>query len=118
MDRVYLQNGEQIDFDFYQNEKDFVVDEIPLGEFKGRGNFIILHVKKVELTTWDMIAVFAEFLKVPAQKIGYAGLKDKHATTTQYISVELKYEKELKKFRHPQIKILSTQHHTESIQMG
>lgn len=118
MNRVYLQNSEPIEFDFYQNEKDFIVDEIPLGEFKGRGNFIIIHVKKVELTTWDMIAAFADFLKIPAQKIGYAGLKDKHATTTQYISVELKYEKELKKFRHPQIKILSTKKHTQSIQMG
>ena len=118
MDRVYLQNGESIDFDFYQNEKDFIVDEIPLAEFRGKGNFLVLHVKKVELTTWDMIAIFSEFLKIPAQKIGYAGLKDKHATTTQYLSVELKYENELKKFRHPQIRILSTKQHTQSIQMG
>ncbi len=118
MDRVYLQNTEPIDFDFYQNEKDFIVDEIPLDTFKGKGNFLVLHVKKVELTTWDMIAIFSEFLKIPAQKIGYAGLKDKHATTSQYLSVELKYEHELKKFRHPQISILSTTKHTQSIQMG
>lgn len=116
--REYLQNGNQIDFDFEQNEKDFIVDEIAHAKFKGKGNFLILHVKKVEMTTWDMIAVFAEFLNIPAEKIGYAGLKDKHATTTQYISVEAKFEKALKKFKHQQIKILSTTKHPHSIRMG
>lgn len=116
--REYLQNGDQIDFDFEQNEKDFIVDEIPHAKFKGKGNFLILHVRKVEMTTWDMIAAFAEFLNIPAEKIGYAGLKDKHATTTQYISIEAKFENALKKFKHPQIKILSKTRHTHSIRMG
>jgi len=117
--REYLQsvNGE-IDFKFYQTPTDFVVDEIPVSEFKGKGNYLILHVKKVELTTWDMVAIFAEYMSIPAQKIGYAGLKDKHATTTQYISVDASYEKMLKKFYHKQIKILSTTRHSHSIRMG
>jgi len=37
-------------------------------EFLGRGNYLILKVQKVEITTWDMIAVFAELLDVPAQR--------------------------------------------------
>jgi tRNA pseudouridine13 synthase len=116
--REYLQSVEDISFKFYQTPTDFVVDEIASEEFKGKGNYLILHVKKVELTTWDMVAVFAEFLAIPAQKIGYAGLKDKHATTTQYISVDASYEKMLKKFYHKQIKILSTTRHSHSIRMG
>jgi tRNA pseudouridine13 synthase len=116
--REYLQSVQDIDFKFYQTPSDFVVDEIPLGEFKGRGNYLILHIQKYELTTWDMVAVFAEYMGVPAQKIGYAGLKDKHATTTQYISVDATYEKMLKKFYHKQIKILSTTRHSHSIRMG
>jgi tRNA pseudouridine13 synthase len=117
LNREYLENKNTIHFQFEQNKEDFIVDEIPLN-FKGKGNFAILHVKKVEMTTWDMIAAFAEFLNIPAEKIGYAGLKDKHATTTQYISVEAKYEKQLKKFKHPQIKILNTTRHIHSIRMG
>lgn len=117
--REYLQNGEVMEFDFEQNEKDFIVDEIPHVDYKkDKGNFLILHVKKVEMTTWDMIAVFAKTLDIPAEKIGYAGLKDKHATTTQYISVEVKFEKALKKFRHKQIKIIGTRKHNHSIRMG
>ncbi|MEA3228162.1 MAG: tRNA pseudouridine(13) synthase TruD, partial [Campylobacterota bacterium] len=46
------------------------------------------------------------------------GLKDKHATTTQYISVEAKYEKSLKKFKNKQIKILKTIRDKFSIRMG
>ncbi|WP_295020916.1 tRNA pseudouridine(13) synthase TruD [Sulfurimonas sp.] len=118
MNREYLQSTQDINFKFYQNERDFVVDEIPLAGFLGRGNYLILHVSKVELTTWDMIAIFAEFLAIPAEKIGYAGLKDKHATTSQYLSVETKYENLLKKFQHKQIKILSTIRHSHSIRMG
>ena len=116
--REYLQNGEVMEFVFEQNEKDFIVDEIAHVKYKDKGNFLVIHVKKVEMTTWDMIAAFAKFLNIPAEKIGYAGLKDKHATTTQYISVELKYEKLLKKFRHPQIKIIGTHKHNHSIRMG
>ena len=117
MQREYLENKNKINFTFEQNKEDFIVDEIPL-HFKGNGNFAIVHVKKVEMTTWDMIAAFAQFLNINAEKIGYAGLKDKHATTTQYISIEAKYEKQLKKFKHPQIKILKVTHHTHSIRMG
>lgn len=89
-----------------------------MGEFLGKGNYLILRVQKIELTTWDMIAIFAEFLQIEAQKIGYAGLKDKHATTTQYISLESKYERELRRFSHPQISILSQTRHSHSIRMG
>lgn len=117
MPRIYLDEKEPIHFKFDQNQDDFIVDEIGL-KWKGSGNFTICHVKKVEMTTWDMIAAFAEYLNINAEKIGYAGLKDKHATTTQYISIEARYEKELKKFRHPQIKILTATRHSHSIRMG
>ena len=117
MNREYLEEREPIHFKFEQNQDDFIVDEIGI-DFKGNGNYTILHIKKVEMTTWDMIAAFASFLNINAEKIGYAGLKDKHATTTQYISIESKFEKELKKFRHPQMKILKSTRHTHSIRMG
>ena len=117
MNREYLEDREPIHFKFEQNQDDFIVDEIGIN-FKGNGNYTILHIKKVEMTTWDMIAAFAEYLNINAEKIGYAGLKDKHATTTQYISIESKFEKELKKFKHPQIKILKSTRHTHSIRMG
>lgn len=117
MQREYLEEKETIYFKFEQNKDDFIVDEIGL-EWKKKGNFLIIRVKKTDMTTWDMISAFAKFLNIDAQKIGYAGLKDKHATTTQYISVEVKYENALKKFKHPQIMIIGYTRHTHSIRMG
>ena len=118
MKREYLQDGEKIEFEFEQNEFDFIVEEIPCREFKGSGNYLICYVEKKNMTTWDMIATFAKFLNINAEKIGYAGLKDKHATTYQYISVEAKYENALKKFKHKQIKILKRVRDKFSIRMG
>jgi len=117
MPRIYLEEKEPIHFKFEQNQEDFVVEEIGL-EWKGSGNFTVYHIQKIEMTTWDMIAAFAEYLNINAEKIGYAGLKDKHATTSQYISIEARYEKEVRKFKHPQIKIMSTTRHSHSIRMG
>jgi tRNA pseudouridine13 synthase len=115
--REYPQDQEKINFKFEQTKEDFIVDENPR-TFSGKGNYIILRVQKTEMTTWDMVAAFATYLNIPAEKIGYAGLKDKHATTTQYISVEAKYEKALKKFKHPGIKILKATRDKYSIRMG
>lgn len=117
MPRVYLEEREPIHFKFEQNQEDFIVDEIGL-EWKGSGNYAVLHVQKIEMTTWDMVAAFASYLNINAEKIGYAGLKDKHATTTQYISVEARFERELRKFKHPQITILSSTRHNQAIRMG
>jgi len=116
--REYLDSVGDIDFKFYQTKDDFIVDEIPSIEFKGKGNSLIVHVKKIEMTTWDMIAVFSEYLGIPAQKIGYAGLKDKHATTTQYISVDVSYERMIKQFRHNQIDVIDITRHSTGIRMG
>jgi tRNA pseudouridine13 synthase len=117
LQREYLQDREKINFKFEQTKEDFIVDENPR-IFSEKGNYLILRVQKIEMTTWDMIAAFAQYLNLPAEKIGYAGLKDKHATTTQYISIEAKYEKALKKFKHPGIKILKRTRDKYSIRMG
>lgn len=50
--------------------------------------------------------------------IGYAGLKDKAATTTQYISLPLKFSKSLKRLKHPQIKLLESFRSTKKLGLG
>lgn len=118
MTRVFLQDHEPIDFLFEQNRDDFIVDEIFAKPFKTKGNFLILHIKKVNITTWDTIDKIASFLNIPASSIGYAGLKDKYATTTQYLSLPLKYEKQLSKFHDKQITILETFKDSKKISIG
>ena len=50
--------------------------------------------------------------------ISYAGLKDKYATTTQYISMPASYEKFFAKFKHPQIEILGSFLSREKLNIG
>ena len=106
-------------FVFNPTSRDFIVDEIPLYEFSGDGEHLILHIRKKDMTTWEMIRVIANYLKIKQRDIGYAGLKDKHAMTMQYISLLAKdNEEKLKRFNHDKIKILGTYRHNNKIRIG
>ncbi len=118
MDRFYSLAHASIDFHFKQSPRDFVVEEIPLYEFAGEGEHLILFVRKKSLTTPEMIGHIARYLGIKNKEIGYAGLKDKHAMTKQYISLHRKYEEAMDSFCHDGIKILSKTYHTNKIRIG
>jgi len=106
-------------FIFNPTSRDFIVDEIPLYEFTGEGEHLIIHIRKKDMTTWEMISALAKYLKIKQRDIGYAGLKDKHAMTMQYISVLAKdNEEKLQTFNHDKIKILGTYRHNNKIRTG
>ena len=107
------------DFIFNPTSRDFIVDEIPLYQFSGEGEHLIVHIRKKDITTWEMITLLAKYLKIKHRDIGYAGLKDKYAMSMQYISVLAKgNEEKLKQFSHNKIKILKTYRHNNKIKVG
>lgn len=53
---------------------------------------MIFRLKKTQLNTLDALFEVAKFLHIDKKMIGFAGLKDKHAQTTQYISIPTKPE--------------------------
>jgi len=107
------------EFLFNQSSRDFTVQEVPLYEFSGEGEHLIVHIRKKDLTTWEMLEILAKYLDINPKDIGYAGLKDKHAMTTQYISILDKGIKEkIERFQHPKIKILDTTRHNSKIRVG
>ena len=118
MDRLYALDHAPIDFHFRQNANDFVVREIPLYEFSGEGEHLVLHIRKKNLSTFEMAGAIARYLGIKQKEIGYAGLKDKHALTYQYISLPKKYEAQMESFEHPHIKILESTYHNNKIRMG
>jgi tRNA pseudouridine13 synthase len=65
----------------------FVVEEIPAYTPTGEGTHTFLWLEKRGLTTFDAIARIAAAFGVAARDVGYAGLKDKQATTRQWVSV-------------------------------
>ncbi len=118
MKKIYYLNHAPIEFYFRQSVRDFVVDEIPLYEFSGDGEHLVLHIRKKNLTTWAMIDIIANHLGIRRGDIGYAGLKDKNAQTKQYISIHKKYEEQLESLEHDDIKILSKTYHNNKIKIG
>jgi tRNA pseudouridine13 synthase len=118
MDRFYSLAHASIDFHFKQSPRDFVVEEIPLYEFSGEGEHLILQVRKKNLTTNEMIGQIARYLGIKNKEIGYAGLKDKNAMTVQYISLHKKYKEALENFNFDGIKILSKTYHNNKIRIG
>lgn len=111
-------NHSKIDVVFKQNKDDFVVTEVPLYDFTGEGEHLILKIRKKDLSTWDAVEIIANFVGCKTRDIGYAGLKDKNAMTVQSISIHKQYEEKLKSFQHENIKILETTYHNNKIKVG
>ena len=117
IERFYPKNDKTLNFKFVQNEEDFIVEEQPI-KFSGAGSFLVLKIVKNNCDTWELIDRLAKFLNVFSNEIGYAGLKDKRATTTQYITIPKKYSKEIKLFRNKKIEIIDTFLHKEKLNIG
>ena len=69
--------------------EDFRVQERLGFSLKGEGQHVWLHIEKKGLTTDDVAKMLARAARVKTREIGYAGLKDRHAVTCQWFSVDL-----------------------------
>lgn len=67
--------------------EDFRVDEIPAYLPSGSGDHVYVRLRKRGLTTQSAVALLARAAVVKERDIGHAGLKDKHAVTTQWFSL-------------------------------
>ncbi len=118
MDRFYSLSHSSIDFHFKQTPRDFVVEEVPLYEFCGEGEHLVLFVRKKGISTLELVSMIARYLGIKNKEIGYAGLKDKHAMTKQYISLHKTHEAKMDAFEHEDVKILSKTYHNNKIRVG
>ncbi len=71
-----------------QIPEDFIVEEIPLFEFKDKGKYTYFLLEKKEYNTERVIQNLSKYYNIPRKKFSYAGNKDKHAITKQYVSVK------------------------------
>lgn len=67
--------------------EDFVVEELLDVDFTGSGEHLYLLLRKRNLNTFWVARQLAEQYQVPPLAVGYAGLKDRRAVTTQWFSV-------------------------------
>ena len=67
--------------------EDFVVDEVLDRQLEGSGEHRLVRIEKIECTTRDAILQIAKAAGIRDRDIGSAGLKDKHAVCTQWLSL-------------------------------
>ncbi len=100
--------------------EDFQVDEILNFAFDGEGEHLLIHVRKRNQNTADVAQKLARHAGVKVRDIGYAGLKDRNAITTQWFSVWLpgKPDPDWSAFENEDLQIISSQRHRRKLQRG
>jgi len=68
--------------------EDFIVKEVIKLKLMKQGPYLIYKLAKKNKNTESAVQVIAQKLHIRRKRIGYAGLKDKKAVTSQYISIK------------------------------
>ena len=102
-----------------QYPEDFRVEEIPLYKADGVGTHCYLKVEKRNFSTMAAADILAKALGRKNIDIGYAGLKDKQAITTQWFSVEHLESSRAKSLELPAgMKVVEISRHRNKIKRG
>lgn len=96
----------------------FVVDEVALYEPSGSGEHLYARVSKRGLATPEMLRIIAKAAKVRERDIGYAGLKDKHAVTSQWLSLPNQALPPAEWELPDRVQVLETSRHTNKLRTG
>ncbi len=100
----------------------FIVKEILGFEFSGHGEHFMVHIRKRGENTKYVVNELAKACGVKSRDVSWAGLKDRHAITEQWISVQLpgKEDPDLTEFvaTHPGVEVLATARHDKKLRPG
>jgi tRNA pseudouridine13 synthase len=98
--------------------EDFRVDEQPAYLPSGHGPHLYLHVEKRGRTTRDVLRQIARSLGVPERDAGYAGLKDRDAVTTQWLSFPVARDPDPAGLSGPGFRVLVASRHQNKLRPG
>ena len=102
-----------------QEPEDFQVDEVPLYPFCGEGEHLMVRLRKRDLTTQQMVRHVAQQAGVGAREIGVAGMKDKHAVTSQWLSLPARGARDPESWQLPrEIQLLEVARHSNKLRTG
>lgn len=104
---------------FRASPQDFIVDEQMQIDLSGSGEHLWLKVRKTGANTDWVAKQLAQAADIPAKDAGYAGLKDRHAVTTQWFSLQLPGKADPNFDVLPaEIEILESQRHDKKLKRG
>ncbi len=98
----------------------FRVDEVLPFDLDGAGGHVWLNIRKRGINTDWLANELARFAKVPQVAVGYAGLKDRHAVTTQWFSIKVEgiVEPVWSDFETDDIQIVTQTRHSKKLKRG
>jgi len=67
--------------------EDFRVEELPLVSPDGRGRYTFYRLTKRGVGTIEAVQAICRRWNLAVRRVSYAGLKDRHAATTQYLTI-------------------------------
>ncbi|MEJ2214466.1 MAG: tRNA pseudouridine(13) synthase TruD [Gammaproteobacteria bacterium] len=117
---TYAHGSPVISGDVKTYNDDFVVKEISGFQPDGHGDHGFITLTKTGLTTQDVCKKLQRFCHVQQRDIGFAGLKDKNAVTTQTFSVNLagKPEPDWQSFTEDGITVNQVSRHPRKLKRG
>ncbi|ADV46478.1 tRNA pseudouridine(13) synthase TruD [Nitratifractor salsuginis] len=118
MNHTYAGDFAPFSFRFFQSVERFYVEEIPLAPATGRGEYLLLKLRKQDLSTSRLLNILSAATGASEREIGYAGLKDKAATTIQYFTLPIRYEKGLKNLKTERVELLQKQRTRHPLKTG
>jgi tRNA pseudouridine13 synthase len=103
---------------FEPSPETFVVEEIAAYEPSGEGEHTYLWIEKRGLTTLDALRRIGDVLGVDTRDAGYAGMKDRHATTRQWVSLQKVEPERALLVEVPDVRVLASKRHGNKLRLG
>lgn len=110
---------------YKNNTADFIVNEILALEFTNEGEHLWLHIQKSAINTAYLAKLLSEWAEIPLRDVGYSGLKDRQALTTQWFSLRIpKKQLPATEFapvdikQHETVEILAQHWHNKKLNRG
>lgn len=97
---------------------DFRVEEIPLYPPCDEGAHTFFEVRKSGISSFEAMRRVARALGIRPGQVGYAGLKDAQAVTTQVLSVERVPPERVMAMELPGVEVLWARRHRQSLKIG
>jgi len=116
----YAYGGPIADGTLREYAEDFIVDEIPLLEPDGEGEHVWLKIRKRHTNTDYVAKQLQKLAGVKSMAVSYAGMKDRHALTSQWFSVHLPgaEEPDWQLLESNEIEILEVKRHSRKLRRG
>ncbi len=119
---AYLHGKPDVKAKIKAQPEHFIVKETLAFEFSGAGEHLMIKIRKTGENTSFVANELAKFCGVKSKDVGWAGRKDRHAVTEQWLSIYLP-KTDLNDFsaferQYPNIQVIETMRHNRKLRPG